>query len=52
MKEPGLLDDLREVKENWHDKEFRKGFLFAFVPRMLLSILAGFVGAVVAILFR
>jgi hypothetical protein len=49
MKQSSLIEDLREVKENWHDKEYRNGFLSVFIPKMLFSVLAGFVGTVIVI---
>lgn len=50
MKEPTFLEDLREVRENWHDPEYRQGFLSAFwpaflkrfLPNVLIGVLAGY----------
>ena len=40
-----LLEDLREVRKNWHDPEYRRGFLSGFIPSFLRSfIVYGLVG--------
>ena len=53
MKEPSFWDDLREVRAEWHDQEFRrgfwKGFAPAFVSRFIVSGLIGFIVVVVFI---
>lgn len=44
MKQPTLLEDLRDTIANWHDAEFRKGFIRGFlptIPRILASIVFG-----------
>jgi hypothetical protein len=45
MKRPTILDDIAEVRREWHDPEYRKGFMAAFIPR---AIIAFVVNAVVA----
>ncbi|MGH6616097.1 hypothetical protein [Sphingomonas sp.] len=48
MKKPTLFDDLREIKEGWHDPAFRKGFISSFWPAFLKSfLLNGFAGVLI-----
>ena len=56
MKEPSFWEDLREVRAEWHDPEFRRGFISGFAPAFirsfLTSALIGFiVVAVLIVLF-
>ena len=53
MKESGFIDDLREIKENWHDPEWRKGFwiggLNAFIRTFIVSFVAALFVTVIMI---
>ena len=48
VKKPTLFDDFREVKENWHDPEYRRGFVIGFGPAFLKGFLiCGFMGLLI-----
>ncbi len=48
MSEPSLMDDLRDLRANWHDPAYRRGFFVGFIPAFIRSFLIyGIVGLVV-----
>jgi hypothetical protein len=54
MEKTSFIEDLREVKENWHDPEFRRdfltGFASTFIPRFLMWFVVGLLVTAIIIL--
>jgi len=49
MKKTNFIEDMREVKENWHDRQFRKGFLIVAAASIVTSFAAAFLVTVILI---
>ena len=47
MRTPTLLNDLKEVKDNWHDPRFRRGFWIGLRPYLIALPIYIFGGLVV-----
>ncbi len=47
MEESSFIDDLREIKENWHDAEYRNAFLIELL-KGLVRFVFGFIVAFLA----
>lgn len=39
MKDPTFLEDVRDIRQNWHDAEYRRGFWAGFWPAFLTGFL-------------
>ncbi|QZH74458.1 MAG: hypothetical protein JY451_12360 [Erythrobacter sp.] len=49
MSEPTLREDWKDLRENWHDPEYRLGFWKGFIPTFLIRFIFGIIGALFAI---
>lgn len=50
MKKTSFIEDMREVKENWHDPDYRKIFLIIVAISIVISFVAAFLVTSVLIL--
>jgi len=39
MRKPSIMDDLLEIKKEWRDPDYRRGFIAAFIPALLKNFL-------------
>jgi hypothetical protein len=47
MKEPPLWEDIQDVRENWHDPEYRRGFFIGLASTIWRLPVYGLIGLAV-----